>query len=118
MSYRHVGLLDTQNRLSGFAGEIISAGGVNIKENDSYMFNLDNKVGEVCGVGAQFYSDKSHIGLGRSSDWTMEISSGRSRGSISDVCVVQALEGCLGLQPCEQLSANAHCPVLSPGSQH
>lgn len=27
-----------------FAGEIISDGEANVRENDSYMFNLDNKV--------------------------------------------------------------------------
>jgi len=32
-----------------FAGEIISDGEANIRENDSYMFNLDNKASiEVC----------------------------------------------------------------------
>lgn len=32
-----------------FAGEIISDGEANVRENDSYMFNLDNKVGlELC----------------------------------------------------------------------
>lgn len=32
-----------------FAGEIISDGEANVRENNSYMFNLDNKVSlEVC----------------------------------------------------------------------
>ncbi|TRY93170.1 hypothetical protein DNTS_012857 [Danionella cerebrum] len=44
-----------------FAGEIISDGEANIRENDSYMFNLDNKVGEVYCIDAQFYGNVSRF---------------------------------------------------------
>ncbi|XP_072520812.1 histone-lysine N-methyltransferase EHMT1a [Salminus brasiliensis] len=40
-----------------FAGEIISDGEANIRENDSYMFNLENKVGEVYCIDAHFYGN-------------------------------------------------------------
>lgn len=30
-----------------FAGEIISDGEANVRDNDSYMFNLENKVSDV-----------------------------------------------------------------------
>nr|XP_055055276.1 histone-lysine N-methyltransferase EHMT1a isoform X2 [Misgurnus anguillicaudatus] len=40
-----------------FAGEIISDGEANVRDNDSYMFNLDNKVGEVYCIDAQFYGN-------------------------------------------------------------
>uniref|UniRef100_A0A8C2KEX4 Euchromatic histone-lysine N-methyltransferase 1a n=1 Tax=Cyprinus carpio TaxID=7962 RepID=A0A8C2KEX4_CYPCA len=44
-----------------FAGEIISDGEANVRENDSYMFNLDNKVGEVYCIDAQFYGNVSRF---------------------------------------------------------
>uniref|UniRef100_A0A671S563 Histone-lysine N-methyltransferase EHMT1-like n=1 Tax=Sinocyclocheilus anshuiensis TaxID=1608454 RepID=A0A671S563_9TELE len=44
-----------------FAGEIISDGEANARENDSYMFNLDNKVGEVYCIDAQFYGNVSRF---------------------------------------------------------
>ncbi|KAI4899738.1 hypothetical protein NFI96_016543, partial [Prochilodus magdalenae] len=44
-----------------FAGEIISDGEANARENDAYMFNLDNKVGEVYCVDAQFYGNVSRF---------------------------------------------------------
>ncbi|KAG1958778.1 histone-lysine N-methyltransferase EHMT1 [Pimephales promelas] len=44
-----------------FAGEIISDGEANIRENDSYMFNLDNKVGEVYCIDARFYGNVSRF---------------------------------------------------------
>ncbi|XP_017307615.1 histone-lysine N-methyltransferase EHMT1a [Ictalurus punctatus] len=44
-----------------FAGEIISDGEANIRDNDSYMFNLDNKVGEVYCIDAQFYGNVSRF---------------------------------------------------------
>ncbi|KAI5088441.1 histone-lysine N-methyltransferase, H3 lysine-9 specific 5 isoform X1, partial [Silurus meridionalis] len=44
-----------------FAGEIISDGEANVRDNDSYMFNLDNKVGEVYCIDAQFYGNVSRF---------------------------------------------------------
>uniref|UniRef100_A0A673M1D9 Histone-lysine N-methyltransferase EHMT1-like n=1 Tax=Sinocyclocheilus rhinocerous TaxID=307959 RepID=A0A673M1D9_9TELE len=44
-----------------FAGEIISDGEANVREYDSYMFNLDNKVGEVYCIDAQFYGNVSRF---------------------------------------------------------
>ncbi|XP_051551711.1 histone-lysine N-methyltransferase EHMT1a isoform X2 [Myxocyprinus asiaticus] len=44
-----------------FAGEIISDGEANVRENDSYMFNLHNKVGEVYCIDAQFYGNVSRF---------------------------------------------------------
>ncbi|KAK3514428.1 hypothetical protein QTP70_018242 [Hemibagrus guttatus] len=44
-----------------FAGEIISDREANIRDNDSYMFNLDNKVGEVYCIDAQFYGNVSRF---------------------------------------------------------
>nr|AAI71681.1 Ehmt1a protein [Danio rerio] len=44
-----------------FAGEIISDGEANIRENDSYMFNLDNKVGEAYCIDGQFYGNVSRF---------------------------------------------------------
>ncbi|XP_030647341.1 histone-lysine N-methyltransferase EHMT1a [Chanos chanos] len=44
-----------------FAGEIISDGEANIRENDSYMFSLENKVGEVYCVDAHFYGNVSRF---------------------------------------------------------
>ncbi|KAG9261933.1 histone-lysine N-methyltransferase EHMT1-like [Astyanax mexicanus] len=40
-----------------FAGEIISDGEANVRGNDLYMFNLDNKVGEVYCIDAHFYGN-------------------------------------------------------------
>ncbi|XP_062873911.1 histone-lysine N-methyltransferase EHMT1a isoform X2 [Trichomycterus rosablanca] len=40
-----------------FAGEIISDGEANVRQNDSYLFNLDNKVGEMYCIDAQFYGN-------------------------------------------------------------
>ncbi|XP_027018734.2 histone-lysine N-methyltransferase EHMT1a [Tachysurus fulvidraco] len=44
-----------------FAGEIVSDGEANVRDNDSYMFNLDNKVGEVYCIDAQFYGNVSRF---------------------------------------------------------
>uniref|UniRef100_A0A8C2JSQ0 Euchromatic histone-lysine N-methyltransferase 1a n=1 Tax=Cyprinus carpio TaxID=7962 RepID=A0A8C2JSQ0_CYPCA len=44
-----------------FAGEIISDGEANVRENDSYMFNLDNKAGEVYCIDGQFYGNVSRF---------------------------------------------------------
>ncbi|XP_016344564.1 histone-lysine N-methyltransferase EHMT1-like [Sinocyclocheilus anshuiensis] len=44
-----------------FAGEIISDGEAHVREYDSYMFNLDNKVGEVYCIDAQFYGNVSRF---------------------------------------------------------
>ncbi|XP_057217686.1 histone-lysine N-methyltransferase EHMT2-like [Triplophysa rosa] len=40
-----------------FAGEIISDGEANARDDDSYMFNLENKVGQVYCIDAQFYGN-------------------------------------------------------------
>ncbi|XP_066510425.1 histone-lysine N-methyltransferase EHMT1-like [Hoplias malabaricus] len=44
-----------------FAGEVISDGEANIRDNDSYMFNLENKVGELYCIDAQFYGNVSRF---------------------------------------------------------
>uniref|UniRef100_A0A4W4H1Z4 Euchromatic histone-lysine N-methyltransferase 1b n=1 Tax=Electrophorus electricus TaxID=8005 RepID=A0A4W4H1Z4_ELEEL len=44
-----------------FAGEIISDGEANVRENDSYMFHLDNKVGEVYCIDGQSYGNVSRF---------------------------------------------------------
>ncbi|KAK1792234.1 hypothetical protein P4O66_012181, partial [Electrophorus voltai] len=49
-----------QNR-TRFAGEIISDGEANVRENDSYMFHLDNKVGEVYCIDGQSYGNVSRF---------------------------------------------------------
>lgn len=45
-----------------FAGEIISDGEANVRENDSYMFNLDNKASlEVCLVKTLRLESKNYL---------------------------------------------------------
>ncbi|XP_028851480.1 histone-lysine N-methyltransferase EHMT1a isoform X2 [Denticeps clupeoides] len=40
-----------------FVGEIISDGEANTRQNDAFLFNLDNKVGDVYCIDAQFYGN-------------------------------------------------------------
>ncbi|XP_018614648.1 histone-lysine N-methyltransferase EHMT1a isoform X2 [Scleropages formosus] len=44
-----------------YIGEIISDADADIREDDSYLFNLDNKVGDVYCVDARFYGNVSRF---------------------------------------------------------
>ncbi|XP_036382020.1 histone-lysine N-methyltransferase EHMT1a [Megalops cyprinoides] len=44
-----------------YVGEIISDADADIRENDSYLFNLDNKVGDVYCIDARFYGNISRF---------------------------------------------------------
>ncbi|KAG7480473.1 hypothetical protein MATL_G00056510 [Megalops atlanticus] len=44
-----------------YVGEIISDAEADIRENDSYLFNLDNKVGDVYCIDARFYGNISRF---------------------------------------------------------
>ncbi|KAL4623291.1 histone-lysine N-methyltransferase EHMT1-like isoform X1 [Arapaima gigas] len=44
-----------------YVGEIISDAQADIREDDSYLFNLDNKVGDVYCVDARFYGNVSRF---------------------------------------------------------
>ncbi|KAJ8339456.1 hypothetical protein SKAU_G00362420 [Synaphobranchus kaupii] len=44
-----------------YVGEIISDGEADVRENDSYLFNLDSKVGDVYCIDARFYGNISRF---------------------------------------------------------
>ncbi|XP_036384200.1 histone-lysine N-methyltransferase EHMT1 isoform X2 [Megalops cyprinoides] len=44
-----------------YVGEIISDAEADVRENDSYLFNLDNKVGDVYCIDARFYGNISRF---------------------------------------------------------
>ncbi|KAI1882505.1 hypothetical protein AGOR_G00251450 [Albula goreensis] len=44
-----------------YVGEIISDSEADVRENDSYLFNLDNKVGDVYCIDARFYGNISRF---------------------------------------------------------